>query len=133
MISHTYIGVNDFPQALVFYRALMRILGLQSSFTEADRPWAGWKHPSTERPLFVIGAPHDGQPAAPGNGHMIALLANDRIMVDKAYAVALALGGSCEGPPGPRPNYHAHFYGAFFRDPEGNKLCVCCHDVPLNV
>jgi hypothetical protein len=37
-------------------------------------------------------------------------------------------GGSCEGPPGLRPQYHAHYYGAYFRDPDGNKLCVCCHE-----
>jgi lactoylglutathione lyase len=32
-----------------------------------------------------------------------------------------------EGAPGLRPEYHAHYYGAYFRDPDGNKLCVACH------
>ena len=40
---------------------------------------------------------------------------------------ALAHGARCEGPPGLRPEYHAHYYGAYFRDSEGNKLCVACH------
>lgn len=130
MISHTCLGVNDFPQALVFYRGLMCILGLDNCFTDPTQPWAGWRHPGHERPLFVIGAPFDGQSATVGNGTMIALLASDRETVNKAYTVALALGGQCEGPPGPRPHYHAHFYGAYFRDPEGNKLCICCHTPP---
>ena len=39
----------------------------------------------------------------------------------------LALGAVCEGPPGLRPQYHANYYGAYFRDLDGNKLCVCCH------
>ena len=43
------------------------------------------------------------------------------------HARALELGGTCEGPPGLRPQYHAHYYGAYFRDPDGNKLCVACH------
>lgn len=128
MISHTCVGVNDFARALVFYRGLMRILGLESCFTDLHRPWAGWKHPDAARPLFVIGAPADGQLATAGNGVMLALLAPSRQIVDKAYVVALALGGSDEGAPGLRPQYHPHYYGAYFRDPDGNKLCVCCHE-----
>jgi len=76
----------------------------------------------------LIGTPYDGAPAAPGNGQMIALLAPDRAGVDRTYAKALEHGGACDGPPGPRPQYHAHYYGAYFRDPDGNKICVCCHD-----
>ena len=41
---------------------------------------------------------------------------------------ALAHGGSSEGAPGLRPEYHPHYYAAYFRDPDGNKLCVVCHD-----
>ena len=50
-----------------------------------------------------------------------------RAQVDRSYQVALALGAVCEGPPGLRPQYHANYYGAYFRDLDGNKLCVCCH------
>ena len=67
-------------------------------------------------------------PAVAGNGHMIALLAANRATIDRAHATALAHGGACEGPPGLRPQYHANYYGAYFRDPDGNKLCVCCHE-----
>jgi catechol 2,3-dioxygenase-like lactoylglutathione lyase family enzyme len=58
---------------------------------------------------------------------MVAFLAADRPAVRKAYAAALANGGVSEGAPGLRPEYHAHYYGAYFRDPDGNKLCVACH------
>jgi len=74
-----------------------------------------------------FGLPFDGKPAQPGNGQMVALLAESRAVVDRCYAVALASGGTCEGPPGVRPHYHPHYYGAYFRDPEGNKLGVVCH------
>lgn len=57
---------------------------------------------------------------------MFALLAPSREAVRAAYASALAHGGTCEGPPGLRPQYHADYYGAYFRDPDGNKLCVVC-------
>lgn len=61
---------------------------------------------------------------------MIALLATTREMVDEAYAVAMAAGATDEGGPGLRPKYHPHYYGAYFRDSEGNKLCVVCHNAP---
>jgi putative acetyltransferase len=66
---------------------------------------------------------------------MIALLAASREAVAACHAVALANGGTCEGPPGLRPQYHPDYYGAYFRDPDGNKLCVCCHDpvVPVTI
>lgn len=128
MISHVLIGVNDFNRALTFYQPLMQLLGLDLKFKDLERPWAGWKHPDTPRPLFVVGTPFDGEAATPGNGQMIALLADNRQTVRSAHALALALDGICEGAPGLRPEYHPDFYGAYFRDPEGNKLCVCCHD-----
>ena len=127
MLSHVFIGVNDFDRAMAFYSPVLERLGLALRFTESDRPWAGWQTPGVARPLFLIGRPFDGQPAAPGNGAMNALLAADRATVDAVHALALQHGGRCEGPPGLRPEYHASYYGAYFRDPEGNKLCVCCH------
>ena len=57
----------------------------------------------------------------------MAFLAIDRATVRQAYEIALAHGGVSEGAPGLRPEYHADYYGAYFRDPDGNKLCVVCH------
>ncbi|MEM5435665.1 VOC family protein [Paraburkholderia diazotrophica] len=128
MLSHVFIGVNDFERAYAFYSAVLRELGLVPKFREDDRPWAGWMTPGVARPLFLVGRPFDGQSAVAGNGHMIALLAPDRPTVDRVHATALAHGAICEGPPGLRPEYHANYYGAYFRDADGNKLCVCCHD-----
>ena len=127
MLSHVHIGVNDFGRALAFYGPVLERLGLVQRFCEPGVPWAGWQMPGVARPLFLIGRPFDGQAANPGNGAMNALLAIDRTTVDEVHALALRHGGSCEGPPGLRPQYHANYYGAYFRDPDGNKLCVCCH------
>jgi len=128
MLSHVYVGINNFEPALAFYSALMAELGTRLRFSDASKPWAAWQPAEGGRPLFVIGAPFDGQAAGCGNGQMIALMAPSREAVDRAYAAALAHGGYSEGEPGLRPQYHANYYGAYFRDPEGNKLCVVCHD-----
>lgn len=58
---------------------------------------------------------------------MIALAADSRALVDQCHAMALDLGGNDEGGPGLRTRYHPDFSGAYFHDPDGNKLCVCCH------
>lgn len=127
MFSHVFVGIGDFDRALSFYTPLMASIGIKQRFCESDRPWAGWQSNPGPRPLFVIARPYDGQAPSPGNGPMVAFLAQSRPQVDQAYAVALAHGGTSEGAPGLRPEYHEHYYGAYFRDPDGNKLCVACH------
>ena len=127
MLSHVFVGVTDFERSFTFYSVIMEVLGIDLRFVEPARPWAGWQASGAPRPLFLIGAPENGRAHDPGNGQMIALLADNRESVDGAYAAALNNGGSCEGAPGLRPHYHAHYYGAYFRDPDGNKLCVVCH------
>ena len=127
MFSHIFLGVSDFERAFGFYNAVLTGLGLDAHFRDRSRPWAGWQSAGEPRPLFLIGKPFDDKPPERGNGQMVAFLANTRALVDSAYETALAHGGTSEGAPGLRPEYHANYYGAYFRDPDGNKLCVACH------
>jgi lactoylglutathione lyase len=127
MFSHVFVSVSDFERALRFYSPVMDSLGLALRFCERDRPWAGWHSAGGTRPFFVICTPHDGQPHQPGNGQMVAFAAASREVVRTSHQTALDNGGTCEGPPGLRPQYHDHYYGAYFRDPDGNKLCVASH------
>ncbi|AOJ67116.1 glyoxalase [Burkholderia ubonensis] len=126
MFSHICVGVSDLARAYDFYAPLCGALGLRLKFREPDG-WCGWMPADADRPLFFIGQPLDGGPPAPGNGHTIAFDAATRELVDRCHALALQRGGTCEGPPGLRPHYHPDYYGAYFRDPDGNKLCVVCH------
>ena len=127
MFSHVFVSVTDFERALRFYSAVLGVLGLEQRFCDPTKPWAGWHSEGKARPFFVICHPFDGHHHSPGNGQMVAFAASKRSTVDRAHAVALAQGGTCEGPPGLRPHYHASYYGAYFRDLDGNKLCVACH------
>jgi len=128
MLSHVHIGTNDFPRAFAFYSDVMKELGLVLKFSEPDKPWAGWMQAGVARPLFLIGRPYNGEAATPGNGQMVAVLAPNRNAVDRCYGRAIANGAKDEGGPALRPWYHPDYYGAYFRDPDGNKLCICCHD-----
>ncbi|MEO8779006.1 MAG: VOC family protein [Rhodanobacter sp.] len=127
MFSHVFVNVSDFERAFAFYKSLMEVLGNELRFTELSKPWAGWHSDGQSRPFFVICKPHNGQAHHPGNGQMVAFLAASRGQVRAAHAAGLAHGGTCEGPPGLRPQYHADYYGAYLRDPEGNKIGIACH------
>jgi catechol 2,3-dioxygenase-like lactoylglutathione lyase family enzyme len=128
MFSHIFVSVADFDRALRFYQPVMAALGRELRWSDPSRPWAGWHSEGGKRPYFVICKPYDGRPHAAGNGQMIAVAASSRDDVRRAYEAALSNGGSPEGAPGPRPEYHANYYGAYFRDPDGNKFCVACHE-----
>ena len=127
MFSHIFVSVTDFERAFNFYTEVMRVLGLEQRFHDPTRPWAGWHSQGKTRPYFVICHPFDARPHNAGNGQMVAFSTATRSVVDAAHAVALTHGGRSEGLPGLRPDYHPNYYGAYFRDPDGNKVCVVCH------
>lgn len=120
MIGYVTLGTNNLPRAAVFYDALLGELGARRLW-EFDRGIAWGTAP--DEPSLAIMTPFDGQPATVGNGVMVGLQVSTRGLVDKIHAKALELGGSDEGPTGPRSE---GFYAGYFRDPEGNKLCAYC-------
>ena len=71
--------------------------------------------------------PLDKKAASVGNGITVGLEAPDRAAVDAATRQACRRGGKDEGAPGLRTHYHPNYYGAYLRDPDGNKICVVCH------
>lgn len=127
MFSHIFIGVTDFERAFSFYAKLMEAMGNTLRFCDRERPWAGWQSHPEPRPLFLIGAPYDGNVHHAGNGQMVAFAVSHRTDVDSAYRLAIDCGGTSEGSPGLRPEYHEHYYAAYLKDPEGNKICIVCH------
>lgn len=73
--------------------------------------------------MFSVMKPFNGEVATFGNGSMVALAAKNPEQVNSFHSKALSLGASDEGGPGPRGK---GFYGAYFRDLDGNKLAVFC-------
>jgi predicted lactoylglutathione lyase len=80
-----------------------------------------------DKPGLAVTNPYNKAPAVAGNGNMAALAMNSRAKVDEVHAKALELGGSDEGAPGVRGEEGDQaFYGAYFRDLDGNKLAAFC-------
>lgn len=126
MFSHVTVGSRDLDRAGRFYDAVLAPLGLRRRPVQPDGgpPALCWIVPDAPLPRFYVYSPYDGRPAQAGNGSMLAFLAPSPEAVDAAHAAALAEGGTCEGPPGERIRSGAGYYGAYLRDPDGNKLHV---------
>jgi len=123
MYSHVTLGTNDFARAEKFYDAVMGALGHPVLF---KAPGAlAYGEPAGEK-LFIL-SPFDGGQARAGNGVHAAFKVDSRAKVDEFHRTALANGGSDEGAPGLRPHYHPNYYGAYVRDPDGNKIQAVCH------
>lgn len=123
MFSHVTLGTNDWLRVRPFWIAVMEVLGHPVMFERES----GIAFGLPAGPKTFIGPPFDQQAAQPGNGVHIAYLVATRDMVDAFHAAALANGGSDEGAPGLRPQYHPNYYGTYVRDPDGNKLQAVCH------
>ncbi len=121
MIGYVTLGTNNFDRALHFYDALVAEMG-GKRFMEHEGIFVAWAVDPT-KPGLALTKPFDGKSASVGNGVMVALMVESPEKVDALYAKAIELGGSDEGPPGPRGE---GFYAGYFRDPDGNKLNFFC-------
>jgi catechol 2,3-dioxygenase-like lactoylglutathione lyase family enzyme len=127
MLSHVTIGTADLARAKAFYDRVIATLGIGCIADEPAHGLVGYAEGPATVPQFYLVRPIDGRPAAVGNGQTIAFVAPDRATVWTFHAAALAAGGSCAGPPGLRPHYHADYYGAYVRDLDGHKIACVCH------
>jgi catechol 2,3-dioxygenase-like lactoylglutathione lyase family enzyme len=132
MIDHISVGVADIAKAKAFYDAVLQPLGCACVFT-VDIPGQGvvahgYAAEGSDHPRFWIGAPEklDAAANAKGGAH-VCFEAKSHKAIDAFHAAALAGGGKDNGRPGLRPHYHAHYYGAFAFDPDGNKIEACSH------
>lgn len=126
MFSHVTIGCSEIERSAAFYDAVLIPLGLRRRAVTPDGgPLAAcWVLPDRTLPRFYVYMPFDRKPASVGNGSMVAFSAPSEAAVDSAYAAGIAAGGSDEGVPGPRPHYGDGYYGAYIRDPDGNKVHI---------
>jgi len=124
MIGYSVVGTDDIDRARAYYDALLGEIGARRvmQFDESGFTMYGT---GGRKPGLAVSPPYDGAGASPGNGNMVALAMEKRADVDRLHAKAMELGSKDEGAPGLRtPEGDKAFYGAYFRDPDGNKLCA---------
>lgn len=116
MIGYVTLGTNDREKSAKFYDALCGELGVARMME--NEQFIAWGKAGGGAGIGIT-KPFDGNAATVGNGVMVALEAKDQAQVQRLYDIALANGGTDEGPPGDRGG---GFYAAYFRDTDGNKL-----------
>jgi catechol 2,3-dioxygenase-like lactoylglutathione lyase family enzyme len=124
MLDHVTIGVSNAERSKTFYDRALRPLGITRLYAEGET-FAGYG--ISPKAFFWIGRRDIRQ-----TGAHIAFTAKDRATVDLFHREALAAGGTDNGGPGLRPNYHANYYGAFVLDPDGHNIEAVCHSPPTN-
>lgn len=118
MIDHISLYVRDFEASKKFYAAALAPLGYSVIMEFPGVAGLG----EGGKPDFWIGSA-----AEVGRPTHIAFRSPDRATVDAFYRAAIAAGGKDNGAPGPRPMYHANYYGAFVLDADGNNIEAVCH------
>jgi catechol 2,3-dioxygenase-like lactoylglutathione lyase family enzyme len=123
MIGYVTVGSNDLDKSRGFYDALMPVIGAGRIMEFGDN--FTMYGTSRGRPGLAVCKPFDGNSASAGNGNMASIVVDSRAQVDALHAKAMELGATCEGPPGVRGDEGPQaFYGAYFRDLDGNKLAA---------
>jgi catechol 2,3-dioxygenase-like lactoylglutathione lyase family enzyme len=119
MIDHVSISVRDLHAATAFYDAVLGAIGYQRLDTRPET--CGWGKKYSD---FWINLRRDMAAVAFDSGVHICLRTATKEAVDAFHAAALANGGSSDGPPGLREKYDPHYYAAFIRDLDGNRIEV---------
>ncbi len=121
IIDHVGLRVSDFERARDFYREALATLGIEllADFAHGRDRHAGF---GTDRPTFWISSGTRKQ----GDSH-VAFTAASRAEVEAFWSVAKSMGGTDNGAPGIRAQYHPNYYGAFVLDPDGNNIEAVCH------
>lgn len=117
MLHHVSLGTINLSRAEAFYDAVMWELGLSKTLKVAEA--VGYGAGIT---VFSLNLPSNGASATPGNGVHVAFEVEKRAAIDAFFRAGIQNGGTADSEPGLRPEYDLHYYAAFVRDPDGNKI-----------
>ncbi|KAK9813712.1 hypothetical protein WJX73_004723 [Symbiochloris irregularis] len=126
-LHHIGFEVRDFDQSLQWYAKALSPIGysITNDFEHGPVKVGSVGSSREDSPLWIS----KGVPGKTNFGQLhLAFNTNSHSVVNEFHKAGLAAGGECNGPPGPRPQYHEHYYAAFVRDPDGNNVEVVCHD-----
>jgi catechol 2,3-dioxygenase-like lactoylglutathione lyase family enzyme len=118
-LDYIMLGTKDLAASRTFADAVFPCFG---GALDADYPGHAFGFVFRNKTRVWFAPPYNKEAPEPGNGMMPGFLCASQAEVDAAYAAAIANGGTDEGPAGPRPAYGPNFYGAYVRDPSGNKM-----------
>ena len=119
MIDHVSLYVDDYARAKEFFLKALKPLRYELIM---EFPSAGGLGVDGKPDLWIVAK----GPEAKFSTHL-SFRADTHAEVDAFYEAAIAAGATDNGKPGPRPQYHENYYGAFVIDLDGNNIEACCH------
>lgn len=126
MFTHICIAASDLQASKAFYDAVLTPLGVTSVGPISDRSCLY----KTDTGNLLLMTPANGDPATASNGGTVGFSGSSAAAIDAFHAAGVANGGTDEGAPGFRANAGPNAYGAYLRDPTGNKICAFCQITP---
>lgn len=125
MLDHLSITATDLDRAQIFYDAALGALGYPRVNRRPNAIGYGVRERAPGAASYISIYLCTGR-LLPDNRHW-AFRASSRAAVRAFHAAALSHGGTDDGAPGPRPQYHADYHAAFVRDPDGNRIEAVTH------
>ena len=124
MIDHLVIHVSNIENSGQFYDKALKTIGYKNLYDAPvefnGRMSLGWED-SNKAELYIT------ESSSTEPKIHLAFRAENRDQVDAFYKAAIAAGGTDNGKPGLRPEYHENYYGAFVLDPDGHNIEAVCH------
>ncbi len=117
MIDHVSVAVSDLSRATAFYDRALGPLGYTRMITLPAAAGYGKRYPE-----FWLNLREGMAPVPPGSGAHVCLRAADEGAVRAFHDAAETAGGDSDGAPGLRRAALTTYFGAFIRDPDGNRV-----------
>lgn len=117
IMSHVSLGTNNFEKSTAFYDKVLATIGA-GRVMEHEFAIAYGK----EYPEFWVQTPENEKPAEVANGTHFGFVAASKEEIHAFWDVALEMGATPNGEPGPRPHYGEPYYGCFLLDLDGHKI-----------
>lgn len=121
MFDHVKFGVSDFAASKAFFLKALEPLDVEV-VGEGPPTYGVELSPKGGKSSLVLFETRE----KPAHLHL-AFVAETRQQVEAFHRAALAAGGTDNGAPGLRPQYHASYYAAFVIGPDGHNIEVVCH------
>jgi catechol 2,3-dioxygenase-like lactoylglutathione lyase family enzyme len=126
LLDHVSITVADLARARPFYEAIMAALGAPKVYERDDAVGFGQRNRANDDARTDFSLYRSPAASADPRRHW-CFRARSAADVRAFFAAGVRAGGTADGEPGLRPDYHTGYFAAFLRDPEGNRVEAVFH------
>eukprot|EP01116_Phalansterium_solitarium_P008851 TRINITY_DN22812_c0_g1_i1.p1 TRINITY_DN22812_c0_g1~~TRINITY_DN22812_c0_g1_i1.p1 ORF type:complete len:291 (+),score=88.43 TRINITY_DN22812_c0_g1_i1:142-1014(+) len=124
--NNVALKVSDMPKSREWYTGALEPLGIKMLFSDYESTGYG----TTGDPFLWLNLATADEAVKPVH---VAFAAPNAAVVEAFHGAALAVGGTDNGKPGPRPMYGPSYFGGFVLDPDGHNVEAQAHVINVPV